>query len=139
MYSNAQMQKAEKQRKSINTFLVLSPELEFDTINAQMLEKISESLKPKTIALEHYSITWTIPRTQLEASSMPLSSPTDYQFLLDLALKQKNPSVNLVIKTRLLKNYCAILLMKSARSISFLSSAIFFSFLREMPARASSR
>jgi len=83
-------------------FLVLSPELEFDTIRAQMLEKISESLKPKTIAFEHYSITWTIPCTQ--ASSMPLSSPTNYQFLLDLALKQKNPSVNLMIKTRLLKN-----------------------------------
>ncbi|OJA16758.1 hypothetical protein AZE42_13256 [Rhizopogon vesiculosus] len=42
MYPNAQMQKAEKQWKSINTFLVL--------------EKISESLKPKTIVFEHYSI-----------------------------------------------------------------------------------
>jgi len=102
MYSGAQMQKAEKKRKSINAFLVLSSDLEFDTIKAQILEKISESLKPKTIAFEHYSVTWTIPRTQ--ASSMPLHSPTDYQFLCDLALKQKNPSVNVTIKTRPPKN-----------------------------------
>jgi hypothetical protein len=102
MYSITQMQKATKQHKLINTFLVLSPKLEFDTIKAQILEKISEGLKPKTITFEHYSVTWTIPWTQ--ASSMPLCSPTDYQFLLDLASKQKTPSVNLVIKARLLKN-----------------------------------
>ncbi|KAG2132755.1 hypothetical protein DEU56DRAFT_914078 [Suillus clintonianus] len=102
MYSITQMQKPEKQRKSINTFLMLSPELEFDTIKAQVLEKISEGLKPKMIAFEHYSIAWTTPQTQ--ASSMPLCSPSDYQFLLDLASKQKNPSVNLVIKAHPLKN-----------------------------------
>jgi hypothetical protein len=90
MYSSTQIQ------------MVLSPELEFDTLKAQILEKISQSLKPKTIVFEHYSITWTIPHTQ--ASSMPLYSPADYQFLLDLALKQKNPSVNLLVKTRLLKD-----------------------------------
>ncbi|OAX30632.1 hypothetical protein K503DRAFT_788331, partial [Rhizopogon vinicolor AM-OR11-026] len=61
MYLNAQMQKAEKQRKSINKFLALSPELEFDIIKAQVLEKISESLKPKTIAFEHYSINKLYP------------------------------------------------------------------------------
>ncbi|KAG2119226.1 hypothetical protein BD769DRAFT_1390529 [Suillus cothurnatus] len=102
MYSITQMQKAKKQCKSINTFLVLSPKLEFDTIKAQILEKISEGLKPKIITFEHYSVAWTIPRTQ--ASSMLLCSPTDYQFLLNLASKQKTPSVNLVIKARLLKN-----------------------------------
>jgi len=37
MYSITQMQKAENQRKSINAFFVLSPELEFDTIKAQIL------------------------------------------------------------------------------------------------------
>ncbi|KAG1853354.1 hypothetical protein F4604DRAFT_1686354 [Suillus subluteus] len=95
MYSITQIQKAEKQRKSINAFLVRSPELEFDTIKAQILDKISESLKPKTIAFEHYSVAWTIPRTQ--ASSMPLFSSRS-------RIKAKNPSVNLVIKARLLKN-----------------------------------
>lgn len=102
MYSITQMQKAEKQRKSINEFLVLSPKLKFNTIKAQILKMISKGLKPKTIAFKHYSVTWTIPRTQ--ASSMPLCSPSDYQFLLDLASKQKTPSVNLVIKARPLKN-----------------------------------
>ncbi|KAG1729037.1 hypothetical protein EDB19DRAFT_1575402, partial [Suillus lakei] len=85
MYLITQMQKPEKQQKSINAFLVLSPQLEFDTIKAQILEKILEDLKPKTIAFEHYSVAWTIPQTQ--ASSMPLCSPLDYQFLLDPALK----------------------------------------------------
>jgi hypothetical protein len=102
MYSITQMQKAEKQCKSIHAFLVLSPELEFNTIKAQILEKISKGLKLKTITFEHYSVAWTIPRTQ--ASSMLLCSPTDYQFLLNLASNQKTPSVNLVIKAHLLKN-----------------------------------
>jgi hypothetical protein len=83
-------------------FLVLSHKLEFDTIKARILEKISQGLKPKTITFEHYSVAWSIPRTQ--ASSMPLCSPTDYQFLLHLASKQKTSSVNLLIKAHLLKN-----------------------------------
>jgi len=102
MYSITQMQNSTKQRKSINPFLVLSPKLDFDTIKAQILENSSQGLKPKTIAFEHYSVAWSIPQTQ--ASSMPLCSPTDYQFLLHLASKQKTPSLNLLIKAHLLKN-----------------------------------
>lgn len=102
MFSDAQMRKPEKQRKSVNTFMVLSSEIEFDTLKAQILEKISKSLKPNIIAFKNYAIAWTIPRTQ--ASSIPLSSAADYLFLLELACKQKTPSVNLVIETRWAKN-----------------------------------
>jgi hypothetical protein len=91
-----------KTTKIDQCILVLSPKLEFDTIKAQILKKISKGLKPKTIAFKHYSVAWTIPWTQ--ASSMPLSSPADYQFLLDHASKQKTPLVNIMIKACPLKN-----------------------------------
>ncbi|KIJ07500.1 hypothetical protein PAXINDRAFT_90301, partial [Paxillus involutus ATCC 200175] len=101
IYSISQMQKAEKQRKSVNTFLVLASDYEFDTIKAQILMKIAESLNPKMIAFEDYSISWTIPRTQV--SSMPLRTPADYLFCLDLVVKQKTPSVNLIIEACVVK------------------------------------
>jgi hypothetical protein len=101
IYSISQMQKAENQRKSVNTFLVLASDYEFDTIKAQILMKIAESLNPKMIAFEDYSISWTIPRTQV--SSMPLRTPADYLFCLDLVVKQKTPSVNLIIEACVVK------------------------------------
>lgn len=89
MYSITQMQKAEKQRKSINEFLVLSPKLKFNTIKAQILKMISKGLKPKTIAFKHYSVAWTIPQTQV--SSMPLNSPADYSFFLTIHWSKRLP------------------------------------------------
>ncbi|KAG1735074.1 uncharacterized protein EDB91DRAFT_1083818 [Suillus paluster] len=102
MFSDAQMQKPQKQRKSVNTFMVQSSDIKYDTLKAQILAKISENLKPKITAFKNYTIAWTIPQTQ--ASSIPLSSAADYQFLLRLAVKQKTLLVNFVIETHLMKN-----------------------------------
>ena len=44
IYSKTEMEKGEKQRKPSNTFLQLKSDLEWDTIKAQLLEKISQAL-----------------------------------------------------------------------------------------------
>ncbi|KAG1908398.1 uncharacterized protein F5891DRAFT_1179916 [Suillus fuscotomentosus] len=82
--------------------MVQSSDIEYDTLKVQILVKISENLKPKVIAFENYTIAWTIPQTQV--SSIPLSSAADYQFLLELAVKKKTPSVNLIIETHSMKH-----------------------------------
>ncbi|KAG1747363.1 hypothetical protein EDB19DRAFT_1631060, partial [Suillus lakei] len=84
-----------KQRKAINAFLCLSPDQEFDTLKAQILQKISEKLKPKTLAYENYSVEWYIPR--LQTATLALSSADDYKFLLEHALKREALTVNIVI------------------------------------------
>ncbi|KIJ10259.1 hypothetical protein PAXINDRAFT_86332, partial [Paxillus involutus ATCC 200175] len=78
-----------------NTFLCLSSDIKFDTLKAQLLQKIHEKLAPKTLAYSNYSVEWTIPRTQ--TAPMSLSTAEDYQFLVGHALKQKSPSASIVI------------------------------------------
>ncbi|KIK96938.1 hypothetical protein PAXRUDRAFT_32073 [Paxillus rubicundulus Ve08.2h10] len=76
MFSESQMRKAKAQCKSSNTFLCLSPDREFDTLKAQILQKIDEKLNPGMLTYDDYMIEWTIPRIQ--PSAMSLSSPADY-------------------------------------------------------------
>ncbi|KAF8836322.1 hypothetical protein BDN67DRAFT_1014783 [Paxillus ammoniavirescens] len=95
MFTETQMRKPDKQRKSINAFLCLSSDIEFDTLKAQLLQKIHEKLAPKTLAYSNYSVEWTIPCAQ--TAPMSLSTVEDYQFLVGHALKQKSPSTNIVI------------------------------------------
>jgi hypothetical protein len=95
MFPEDQLRKPEKQRKAINAFLCLSPDQEFDTLKAQILQKISEKLKPKTLAYENYSVEWYIPR--LQTATLALSSADDYKFLLEHALKREALTVNIVI------------------------------------------
>ncbi|KAG1774924.1 hypothetical protein EV702DRAFT_1199763 [Suillus placidus] len=96
MFAEDQLRKPEKQRKAINTFLFLTSDQEFDTLKAQILQKISEKLKPKTLAYGNYSVEWYIPRIQ--TAPLALSSPDDYKFLLNHALKRKAPTANIVIQ-----------------------------------------
>ncbi|KAG1754121.1 hypothetical protein EDD22DRAFT_1000960 [Suillus occidentalis] len=96
MFPEDQLQKPEKQRKAINAFLCLSSDQEFDTLKAQILQKISEKLKPKTLTYENYSIEWYIPR--LQTAPLALSSADDYKFLLEHALKREGPTANIVIQ-----------------------------------------
>ncbi|KIJ07779.1 hypothetical protein PAXINDRAFT_89848 [Paxillus involutus ATCC 200175] len=95
MFTETQMRKPDKQQKSINTFLCLSSDIKFDTLKAQLLQKIHEKLAPKTLAYSNYSIEWMIPRAQ--TAPMSLSTAEDYQFLVGHALKQKSPSASIVI------------------------------------------
>jgi len=96
-----EMEKGEKQWKPSNTFLQLKSDLEWDTIKAQLLEKISQALCPKTISYTEYDITWVVPRYQ--SSHMQLQTEDDYKFLLAHALKQKEPTVSVKIEVKLTK------------------------------------
>ncbi|KAG2113824.1 uncharacterized protein F5147DRAFT_650234 [Suillus discolor] len=96
MFPEDQLRKPEKQQKAINTFLCLSSDQEFDTLKAQILQKISEKLKPKTLAYENYSVEWYISR--LQTAPLALSSADDYKFLLEHALKQEALTANIVIQ-----------------------------------------
>ena len=101
IYSKTEMEKGEKQRKPSNTFFQLKSDLEWDTIKAQLLEKISQALRPKTISYTEYDITWVVPRYQ--GSHMQLQTEDDYKFLLAHALKPKEPTVNVKIEAKLTK------------------------------------
>ncbi|KAI6148063.1 hypothetical protein BKA82DRAFT_16709 [Pisolithus tinctorius] len=96
-----EMEKGEKQWKPSNTFLQLKPDLEWDTIKAQLLEKISQALQPKIISYTDYDITWVVPCYQ--GSHMQLQTEDDYKFLLMHALKPKEPAVNIKIEVKLIK------------------------------------
>ncbi|KAG1802392.1 hypothetical protein EV424DRAFT_1545205 [Suillus variegatus] len=74
-----------------------SEAIELDTLKAQILQKISEKLKPKTLAYENYSVEWYVP--QLQTAPLALSSTDDYKFLLEHALKREAPTAIIVIQT----------------------------------------
>ena len=101
IYSKTEMEKGEKQRKPSNTFLQLKSDLEWDTIKAQLLEKISQALQPKTISYTEYDITCIVPCYQ--GSHMQLQTEDDHKFLLAHALKPKEPTVNVKIEVKLTK------------------------------------
>lgn len=92
------MKKSKKQRKSSNTFLQTKSDREWDTIKAQLLEKVSQTLRPKVINFDDYSFTWNVPRYQ--PSQMQLRTSDDYQFLITHALKPKEPAVNIRVETK---------------------------------------
>ena len=92
------MKKSPKQRKANNTFLQLKSDREWDTVKAQLLEKVSQTLCPRLINFNDYDFTWSVPRHQ--SSQMQLRTSEDYQFLIAHALKPKEPAANLKIETR---------------------------------------
>jgi hypothetical protein len=65
---------------------------EWDTVKAQLLEKISAALKPKKLDYNNYttlfSIPWIIPKP-----GMPLTTPGEYTFLIEQAMKPKKPPI----------------------------------------------
>jgi hypothetical protein len=69
MFTEEQLRKPEKQRKALNAFLCFSSDQEFDTLKAQILQKISEKLKPKTLAYKNYSVDRRLACTQTTDSS----------------------------------------------------------------------
>lgn len=101
VFSEAEMKKSVKQRKANNTFLQLKPDYEWDTVKAQFLMKITQTLQPKLIDFNNYDFTWNIPRQQ--SSQMQLQTDDDYKFLIAHALKMKEPAVNIKIEAKFAK------------------------------------
>jgi len=101
IFSEVEMKKTEKQRKPSNTFLQMKSDREWDTAKAQLLEKISQVLRPKLINFDDYVFSWSVPRYQ--SSPMQLQTDDDYNFLITHALKPKEPAANIRIETKLAK------------------------------------
>ena len=101
IFSEAEMKKSEKQHKPSNTFLQMKSDCEWDTIKAQLLEKISQVLQPKLIDFNDYTVSWSVPHYQ--SSQMQLQTDDDYKFLITHALKPKEPLVNIKIETKIAK------------------------------------
>jgi len=76
--------------------LQLLSDCPWDTIKAQILQKISISLRPATINFEHYTVLFYISRL-IPKPGMPLTTPQEHAFMIDHASKAKNPIVNLTI------------------------------------------
>ena len=95
------MKKPKKQRKPSNTFLQMKSDREWDTAKVQLLEKISQVLRPKLINFDDYIFSWSVPRYQ--SSQMQLHTDDDYKFLITHALKPKEAAANIRIEMKLAK------------------------------------
>ncbi|KIM60028.1 hypothetical protein SCLCIDRAFT_125179 [Scleroderma citrinum Foug A] len=95
------MKKPKKQCKPSNTFLQMKSDREWDTAKAQLLEKISQVLRPKLINFDDYIFSWSVPRYQ--SSQMQLHTNDNYKFLITHALKPKEAAANIRIETKLAK------------------------------------
>ena len=90
------MRKPAARRAIKSQSLQLLSDCPWDTIKAQILQKISISLHPATINFEHYTVLFYISRL-IPKPGMPLTTPQEHAFMIDHASKAKNPIVNLTI------------------------------------------
>ena len=98
IFLEAEMKKGKKQRKASNKFLQTKSDHKWDTIKAQLLEKIDQTLRPKVINFDDYSFSWSVLHYQ--PLQMQLQTDVNYQFLVTHALKPKKPVVNIRVKTK---------------------------------------
>lgn len=68
----------------------------WDTLKAQILQKISISLRPRIINFYNYTILFYITRI-IPKPGMPLTTLQEYTFMIEQVGKTKNPLVNLTI------------------------------------------
>ncbi|KJA25112.1 hypothetical protein HYPSUDRAFT_161274 [Hypholoma sublateritium FD-334 SS-4] len=82
-----------------NTFLQLGSKEPWDTFMAQLLVKIDGILNPATIAFEDYAFTFSVPRIHTKATD--LTDEDSYSFMVERALKGKDPAVSITVEPRL--------------------------------------
>ncbi|KAG1752351.1 uncharacterized protein EDB91DRAFT_1077779 [Suillus paluster] len=102
IFSEAEFHKAEKQRKSLNSFLQQTADLLFDTLKAQLLAQISAKLNPSKILYDDYNINWTVP--WIQPSPLALALDSDYKILLQHTTKHKELQENITIKVHMNKS-----------------------------------
>ena len=96
MFSVAQMKKPAKQRgDSTSTYLVFRSTEPWDTLKAQLLAKISSTLKPQKLAFDDYTLSFTVPRHS--KNPLPLSLTQDFQQLLQRTLKTKKDPTAIIL------------------------------------------
>jgi hypothetical protein len=94
--SSTEMNKPASKRTSKSHSLQLSMDKAWDTVKAQILEKISLSLHPRNLDFNDYTILFYIVRL-VSKPGMPLTKPEEYAFMIEQATKSKTPLVNVTI------------------------------------------
>lgn len=85
IYSSTEMKLAVSKRKPIGRLLTLSSTEPWDTLKAQILVTLDNTLSPANINFQDYDISYLIPRVITQ--SLPLVSKTDYTHMLKYATK----------------------------------------------------
>jgi hypothetical protein len=91
IFSITQMKKEAKKRGDVKSIsLELSSSLEWDTFKAKILSKVDSILKPASISIDDYIVTFTIPRIHPKVTS--LDDEDAYKFMVGWASKSKDPN-----------------------------------------------
>lgn len=108
MISAIEAHKPQAKRIVKTASLQLKTDEPWSTIEAQLLVKICDALKPKLLDFKHYDATFYIPRV-LPKPGMALANETDYLFLLERAFKMKGNdlTMNIIITERASENLSA--------------------------------
>lgn len=85
--SISESKKNASKRVPIGRILELLAVEPWDTLKAQLLVQIDQSLAPSTIDFHDYEVSYTIPRVL--SQPLPLASESDYSFLIKHATKGK--------------------------------------------------
>lgn len=94
------MKKSKSARGAPITDLVILDEDEpWETLQAQILVKISDALNPTRIDYSDYLVNFTVPRHV--TTPMPLNSSTKHKYLVENALKIKTaPGCKIVVEPK---------------------------------------
>jgi len=91
-----EMKKPVSRRTTKSQSLQLSSDNEWDTVKAQILQKISVSSPSKAVDFNNYNFMFHIPRV-VSKPGAPLTNAPEYAFMIENAIKAKTPMVNLNI------------------------------------------
>jgi hypothetical protein len=94
--SAAKLKKAAAKRKPKTQNLHLDSNEPWDTFKAQILVKISTTIKPKNINFDDYTLQFSITRL-VPKPGMPIDLEGDYLFMIEQAVKTKTPMVSITI------------------------------------------
>lgn len=106
-----------KRQRGINRFLCLKSDIVWDTFTAQLMEKIctlSKPTDPGALLLTNFDVLFQIPRQVQQP--LTLDNEETYDYLLERALKAKDPVVNIVAAPK-------------GREVGFLSCSGKFSYI----------
>lgn len=98
-----------------NTFLQLGSKEPWDTFVAQLLVKIERILTPATIAFEDYACTFSVPRIHTKPTD--LTNDDSYNFMVERALKGKDPAVSITVEPKLRRKKVSLFLSSTMKCL----------------------
>jgi hypothetical protein len=98
LFSAAEMEKPATKRTAKNGSIHLDTDEPWDTMKAQLLVQISNTLKPPFLDFPQFKITFYIPRI-LPKPGLTLLDDTDYDYMIEWArsLKSADLIINLIV------------------------------------------